>query len=161
MQWERPKKTKKKKKKKKDPEIEWCFHSFEGYLCQVDVDPKTLRIHDQAREAEIWYQPGAQAEGIRFGSQPNFHICLAVAIGKSLSYLSFPLGLISILRVGIFFFFLVCFVLLFRVAPAAYGGSQARGPIGAVAAGLHQSHSNAGSELRRRPTPQLMATPDP
>ena len=28
------------------------------------------------------------------------------------------------------------------VAPAAYGGSQARGPIGAVATGLRQSHSN-------------------
>ena len=35
-----------------------------------------------------------------------------------------------------------------RAAPAAYGGSQARGLIGAVAAGLHQSHSNAGSEPR-------------
>ena len=31
-------------------------------------------------------------------------------------------------------------------APAAYGGSQARGRIGAVATGLCQSHSNAGSE---------------
>ena len=30
-------------------------------------------------------------------------------------------------------------------APAAYGGSQARGPIGAAAAGLHQSHNNLGS----------------
>ena len=29
----------------------------------------------------------------------------------------------------------------------AYGGSQARGLIGAVAAGLHHSHSNVGSEL--------------
>ena len=29
-------------------------------------------------------------------------------------------------------------------APAAYGGSQARGQMGAVAAGLRQSHSNAG-----------------
>ena len=46
-------------------------------------------------------------------------------------------------------------------APAAYGGSQARGPIGAVAAGLRQSHSNAGSEPRLQPTPQLMATQDP
>ena len=46
-------------------------------------------------------------------------------------------------------------------APAAYGGSQARGPIGAVATGLHQSHSYAGSEPSLRPTPQLMATPDP
>ena len=43
----------------------------------------------------------------------------------------------------------------------AYGGSQARGLIGAVDAGLHQSHSNAGSKRRPRPTPQLTATPDP
>ena len=33
---------------------------------------------------------------------------------------------------------------LFRAAPVAYGGSQSRGPIGAVAADLHHSHSNAG-----------------
>ena len=46
-------------------------------------------------------------------------------------------------------------------APAAYGGSQARGLIGAVASGLHQSHSNAGSELHLQPTPQLMAMLDP
>jgi len=32
-----------------------------------------------------------------------------------------------------------------RGAPSAFGSSQARGPIGAVAAGLHHSHSNAGS----------------
>ena len=36
----------------------------------------------------------------------------------------------------------------FLGAPAAYGGSQARGPIAAVAADLHQSHSNTGSEPR-------------
>jgi len=36
---------------------------------------------------------------------------------------------------------------LFRAAPAAYGSSQARGLIGAVAAGLRQSHSNTRSEL--------------
>ena len=46
-------------------------------------------------------------------------------------------------------------------ASAASGGSQARGPIGAVAASLCQSHSNTGSEPRLRPTPQLTATPDP
>ena len=45
-------------------------------------------------------------------------------------------------------------------APAAYGGSQARGRIGAVATGLRQSHSNVGSEPCLQPTPQLMATPD-
>ena len=57
-----------------------------------------------------------------------------------------------------FFFGLFAFS---RAAPAAYGGSQARGRIGAVAAGLPQSHSNARSEPRLRPTPQLPATPDP
>ena len=73
--------------------------------------------------------------------------------------------------------FLFCFVLFFFVflsfvvvvvvivaiswaAPAAYGGSQARGRIGAVATGLRQSHSNTGSKPRLQPTPQLTATPD-
>ena len=51
--------------------------------------------------------------------------------------------------------------LLSRAAPEAYGGSQARGPIGARAASLRHSHSHVGSELHLRPTPQLMATPDP
>ena len=37
------------------------------------------------------------------------------------------------------------FVHLFRVAPTAHGGSQARGRIGAVATGLRHSHSNARS----------------
>ena len=67
-----------------------------------------------------------------------------------------------------FFFVFLSFVVVVVVivaiswaAPAAYGGSQARGPIGAVATGLHQSHSNAGSEPRLQPTPQLTATPDP
>ena len=45
--------------------------------------------------------------------------------------------------------------------PMAYGGSQARGRIRAISAGLHHSHSNARSEPCPRPTPQLTATPDP
>ena len=49
-----------------------------------------------------------------------------------------------------FFFFFFC---LFRATPAAYGDSQARGQIGAVAAGLHHSHSNAGSDPPLHPTP--------
>jgi len=43
----------------------------------------------------------------------------------------------------------------------AYEGSQARDLIGAVAAGLHHSHSNSGSEPHLRRTPQLKATSDP
>ena len=34
---------------------------------------------------------------------------------------------------------------LFRATPVAHRGSQARGPIGATAAGLRHSHSNARS----------------
>ena len=43
----------------------------------------------------------------------------------------------------------------------AYGGSKARGPIGTTAAGLCHGHSNARSEPRLQPTPQLTATTDP
>ena len=54
----------------------------------------------------------------------------------------------------------VCFVFS-GASPMAYGGSQASGLARAVAAGLHQSHSNARSEPHLGPTPQLTATPDP
>ena len=58
------------------------------------------------------------------------------------------------------FYFILSFC-LFRAAPKAYGGSQARGPIGATGASLPHSHGNVGSEPRLRPTPQLTATLDP
>ena len=73
----------------------------------------------------------------------------------------FPIILASLRRRGAqeskqaFFSFLF---LLLRATPMAYGGSQARGRIGAVAASLC---SNAGSELRLRPISQLTAMPDP
>ena len=54
------------------------------------------------------------------------------------------------------FFLFVCFC--FAVA---YGGSQARGLIRAIASSLHESHSHVGSELHLRPTPQLTAIPGP
>ena len=60
----------------------------------------------------------------------------------------------------LYFFFFSLFAISWA-APVAYGSSQARGLIGAVATGLHQSHSNAGSEPRLQPTPQLTAMPDP
>ena len=57
-------------------------------------------------------------------------------------------------------FYFILFIMLFRAAPTAYGGSQARGQIGAEAVSLHHSHSNAGSKLSLQPTPQLMAMLD-
>ena len=58
-------------------------------------------------------------------------------------------------------FIYVCIYFLLRATPVAYGGSKARGQIGAAAARLHHSHSNVGSELHLRPTWQLVVTPDP
>ena len=63
---------------------------------------------------------------------------------------------LGFLSLAFFFFFG-----LFRAPPVAYGGSQGRGQIGAVAIGLHHSHSNAGFKPHLQPTPQLTATLDP
>ena len=49
-------------------------------------------------------------------------------------------------RLNLFFIYLLFLsFVLFRAAPTAYGGSQARGPMGTIAAGLRHSHSHAGS----------------
>ena len=48
----------------------------------------------------------------------------------------------------------------FRASPTAYGSSQARGRIRAVAAGLHHSHSNTESKPGLRAPPQLTAILD-
>ena len=57
--------------------------------------------------------------------------------------------------------FIYLFTYLFRAAPATYGNSQARSLRGATAAGLRHSYGNMGSKPLLRPTPELMATPDP
>ena len=57
---------------------------------------------------------------------------------------------------------IIVFILIFFRAPhVAYGSSQARGLIRDTAAGLHHSHSNAGSKMHLRPIPQLSARLDP
>ena len=59
------------------------------------------------------------------------------------------------------FRFFFAFFFPFWATPVAFGGSQARSLIRAVAVGLHQGHSNAGSKPHLQPTPQLTAMPDP
>ena len=49
------------------------------------------------------------------------------------------------------------FFFFFRAAPAAYGNSQARRQIRVAAAGLHHSHSYAGSELHSYSVPPCNA----
>ena len=51
----------------------------------------------------------------------------------------------------IFNLFIFCLFAFSRAAPLVYGGSQARGPIGAAAASLRQSQRN--SEPCLQPTP--------
>ena len=59
------------------------------------------------------------------------------------------------------FLSLFFFSFFFRASPVAYGNSQARGQIGAAAAGLHYSHSNMTSKPCLQPATQLTAIPDP
>jgi len=75
----------------------------------------------------------------------------------SLNFHIYKMGLLC--HIYIYYFF--CLSAFSRATPAAYGGSQARGPIRAVAVCLCQSHSNSGSEPRLQPIPQPMAMPDP
>ena len=92
-------------------------------------------------------------------------LCSLLYINYTLIKLILKEGKISQLSVTcppLFFYFIFFVFLPFsRAAPMASGGSQARGQIRAVATGLHQRHSNSGSELCLQPTPQLTATPDP
>ena len=54
----------------------------------------------------------------------------------------------------------VCMYCFFRAMATAYKSIQARSPIGATAAGLHHSNSNAGSEPCLQPISQLTAVPN-
>ena len=50
----------------------------------------------------------------------------------------------SVASASLFFFLCLC-VSSYKASPSAYGDSQARGRIGAIAAGVYHSHSNARS----------------
>ena len=74
--------------------------------------------------------------------------CVLGAAEMQLIPLLHSLLIISFFLFSFFFFFFFFFVFLPFLGLLLWhmGGSQSRGLIGAVAAGLHQSHSNAGSE---------------
>ena len=71
-------------------------------------------------------------------------------------YYKFFLNLVRVLCL-LFFFIIIC---LFRTVPVAYGRSQARGLIEAVAASLYHSHSNTDPSCVCNLYLQLTATPD-
>ena len=79
------------------------------------------------------------------------------SVSKSLSlFLFYKFFCIIFCQIALFLVFLS-----FQGRTCGIGGSQARGPIGAIVASLCHSHSKAVSEPRLQPTPQLMATPAP
>ena len=89
------------------------------------------------------------------------HIFITFFVLKNLHFLIKIFKLIGNGCIIVVFCCCCCCCFLFRTAAEAYGSSWARDRIGAAAASLHHSHSNAGSKLCLRPTPQLTATPAP
>ena len=67
----------------------------------------------------------------------NMEISLYGNMGKEVWYLIFRLKLNCLQKVEFSLFLVFCF----RATPVAYRGSQVRGRIGAVVAGLHHSYS--------------------
>ena len=71
----------------------------------------------------------------------------------------FTTKMIQVSRASICSFFLSFFFFLWP--PPQHMEIPRPYPVGAVATGLYQSHSNEGFEPRLQPTPHLTATPDP
>ena len=95
---------------------------------------------------------------------PKLYTCFFLTLGKEFltNYFQRAQTYDQCFIVEIYFYLFTYFCLLtYRATLMAYGGSQPRGLIGAVATSLYQSHSKARSEPRLQPTPQLRATPDP
>ena len=90
------------------------------------------RAWENGSHKDGWREKGAVHHHLRWGPGNT----LSTFTSASMQWVVF-----------VFFFFLGLFC-LFRTAPTAHGGSQARGLIRAIATGLHHSHSNVRSELR-------------
>ena len=96
-------------------------------------------------EAEAWsHVIGKVGDGVTQKPRNSLGVCTALRPVSTRAFISFSFSF-----------------LLFRATPAVYRDSQARGPVGDIAASLHHSHSSVGLETCLRSTPQLTATPDP
>ena len=132
------------------------------------TSPYQFQLDLSAKETTVTLSDGHTGQSlltITLAICPSFGLapgkCLFIASETVYLLLKVSCSFHLSLCLCLFLFFYFCLVAFSRAAPEAYGSSQARGLIGAVAAGLHQSHSNAGSQPCLQPTPQLMATLDP
>ena len=92
----------------------------------------------------------ANSTEVAMGTRETQHVPGSVSGTLHPHYSAGRLALfIPILKLFIYLFYLFIFSLFVfsRAVLVAYGDSQARGPSRAVAASLHQGHSNAGSKL--------------
>ena len=89
---------------------------------------------NQPDKSEVWEGPQVQAllSSWQWGGSPCPHV----------DVFTHP----EALQIPYYWDFLLLSFCLFRAVPAAYGGSQARGLIGAVATSLQHRHSNTRSE---------------
>ena len=104
---------------------------------------------------------GGPIKNRQFTYRERIKFCVTVREKKNGISMLFEKIHIQYSKPVLMFLLFFSFFFFFRAAPEAYGDSQARGRIGATAAGLHHSDGNARSKPRLRPIPQLMATPDP
>ena len=88
-----------------------------------------------SKDVPLWCREGGK--GALWEQPPVVHVVSCTAAEVTFFFVClFVFGFLG-------FFF--CLFAISWAAPKAYGGSQAKGPIGAVATGLCQSHSNTGS----------------
>ena len=113
--------------------------------------------HTGPEGVQSWEEPGMQNWPFSLTKRGKDEITLwSTLCLLQLIILTWPFLLILlIIKEIVFLSFIV------RAAPEAYGGCQARGPVGAVATGLRHSHSEARSKPHLWPTLQLVSIPDP
>ena len=129
----------------------FCILLWFKYLCHGKNPSIITYIEDNLTGCDVWV------------NSLNIHMCRYVLI-RGMSKISenkiIKYHILSHHPKLITLFCLFYWCLFFKAAPTAYGGSQAKGRIGATAPSLCHSHSSAGSHPHLLSTPQLMAVLD-
>ena len=137
----------------------WIWHSGYCVIANISIRPrKWLKLKLEPGDPE--HQAGLGQSITRWNPctppgpalsafGPSYIISMAIFVTHSIFYsannqainfqgMNSPKSLLLLLL-------LLLLLCLLKAAPVAYGSSQARGRIGAAAAGLYHSHSNVGS----------------